>query len=174
MLIELSKLQGMAVGAMNERAKIGVVRKIIISPDEGRILGFTVKIGAILPKIKVVSFYDVIDIDANGVVIRASENLINIKDVVRIAELVEKRFSLIGLPVETKTKKSLGRVSDALVESQSGDILRLYVSSMFNRLVFEKSQIEKITLAKVIVKEERESKARRKVSLATEKATEPA
>jgi len=108
------------------------------------------------------------------VVIRASENLINIKDVVRIAELVEKRFSLIGLPVETKTKKSLGRASDALVESQSGDILRLYVSSMFNRLVFEKSQIEKITLAKVVVKEEREGKARQKVSLATGKITEPA
>jgi len=171
MLIELKKLEGMPIGALDEGVKIGSVRRIIISPEEKKLVGFVVKSGAVLRTIKAISFLDIVDIDRNGVVARSRDSLVEIGEVVRIGELVKKRFSLIGLPVKTKSGKKFGRVVDAVVETTTGDILRIYSKYLLRDFVFERSQISKITLGEVVVKDDSgEAKAKR--VLAPGEATE--
>jgi uncharacterized protein YrrD len=165
MLIELKKLEGMAVGALDEGVKIGAVRRIVVNPESIKLIGFVIKSGTVLAAIKAVSFLDVVDIDRNGIVIRSRDNLVEVGEVVRIGELVKKRFSLIGLPVKTKGGKSFGRVVDAVVETTTGDILRIYTKYLFHDFVFERSQIQKITLGEVVVKDDSgEAKAKRVLS----------
>lgn len=147
-------MEGMAVGALDEGVKIGAVRRIVVNPESIKLIGFVIKSGTVLAAIKAVSFLDVVDIDRNGIVIRSRDSLVEIGEVVRIGELVKKRFSLIGLPVRTKDKKNFGRVIDAVVETTTGDILRIYTKYLFRDLVFERSQIQKVTLGEVVVKDD--------------------
>jgi len=172
MLIELTKLENMPVGAMDEGAAIGKVKRALVSPEEKKLLGITVKTAAFFGKILVAAIQDIVDIDRDGVVIRSRESLVAPDEIVRIKEISKKKFSLIGLRAKNKSGKTLGRVSDAVVETETGAICRLYVKSFFQELVFARSQIEKITWTEVIFKTEREAKAKVKESLSAQKVPE--
>jgi len=174
MLIELTKLEGMDIGALDEGVKVGVVKSAIIDPEEARLIGILVRIGTIIQSFKVASFQDIIDIDKSGVVIGSEVDLLDKDDIVRIKKLLKYKYSLIGSRVRASgTKKSIGKVSDAVIETTTGDVLRIYVSNYFKRRIFERSQIEKITLAEVIVKDI-EPKSVRQKALAAEKVPEAA
>jgi sporulation protein YlmC with PRC-barrel domain len=172
MLIELTKLENMPVGAMDEGAAIGKVRRTLVSPEEEKLLGITVKTAGFFGKVLVVSIQDVVDIDRGGVVVRSREALVAPDEIVRIKEIFKKKFSLIGLRVKDNSGKTLGRVSDAVVETTTGAICRLYVKSLLNELVYEHSQIEKITWTEVVVKSEREARAKVKEDLSAQKIPE--
>jgi len=165
MLIELSKLVGMPVGSLNEGAFVGSVRQTVISPGDAKLIGFTIKIGSIFSKILVVSFQDVVDIDQGGVVINSRDNLVEKEEIVRVGEILKHKFNLIGLKAVSKDKQNLGRVQDAVVETQSGDILRLYTSRMYQNRVFERSKIDKITWREVVLNCESEEKAKEKATV---------
>jgi len=152
MLIELLKLERLKVGVMDEGTAIGSVYRIVVNPDELKIIGFMIKIGNLMPKLKAISFFDVVDIDQHGLTIHSRENIADATEVVRLNELVHKKYSLIGQTIKTKSGKKIGRVSDALAETTTGDILRIYSKSLISDFVFERSQIEKVTLREVIVK----------------------
>jgi len=172
MLIELTKLEGMDIGALDEGVKVGVVKSSIIDPEEVCLVGILVRIGTIIQSFKVASFQDVIDIDKTGVVIGSEADLLEKDDIVRIKKLLKFKYSLVGSRVRASgTKKSLGRVADAVIETTTGDVLRVYVSNLFKRRIFERSQIEKITLTEVIVKDIEPKAVKQKV-LAAEKVAE--
>jgi uncharacterized protein YrrD len=172
MLIELTKLENVPVGAMDEGAAIGKVRRTLVSPEEEKLIGITVKTAGFFGKVLVVSIQDVVDIDRGGVVVRSRDALVTPDEIVRIKEIFKKKFSLIGLRVKDKSGKTLGRVSDAVVESETGAICRLYVKSLLNELVYEHSQIEKITWTEAVVKSEREARAKVKKGLSAQKIPE--
>ena len=153
MLIELTKLEKLQVGAMDEGTAVGTLKRVVVNPEDLKVIGFTVKIGAVFPKIKAVSFFDVVDIDINGLAINSRESLSDAKEIVRLNELMKKKYSIVGQPVRSKSGKKLGRVTDALVETTTGDILRIYTKYFISNYVFERSQIDKVTLREVIIKE---------------------
>jgi len=167
MLIELSKLENMPVGALDEAAYVGRVRRTLVDPSEARLIGLTVWAGTLFPKMFAVSLQDVVDIDRSGVVVNSRESLLGINEVVRIAEIVKHKFNLIGLRAKSKKGRSCGRVQDALVDTTTGDILRIYVKKLLvESRVYEHSQIEKITWREVILKCEPEEKEKKKVPVA--------
>ena len=151
MLLEVSKIKNMPVGAMDEGALIGKVEKVIIQPEEGKIIGFLVMVPGFLAQPKVVSFQDVVSIDAQGLVINSGNNLLDKDEIVRIGELIKTKFSLTGLPAKTKNKKYLGRVRDVVIEANSGDVIRIYVKNLWDEKIFERSMIYKISPTEVIL-----------------------
>jgi|GEM_PF-1378371 len=169
MLIELTKLEGMPVGAMDEGAAIGIVRRTLVSPEEEKLIAVTVKTDGFWGKILVVSIQDIVDIDRSGVVVRSRDALVPPDEIVRVKEIFKKKFSLIGLRVKDKSGKILGRVSDAVIESESGTICRIYVKSLLNELVYESLQIEKITWTEVVIKNEREVRSKVKEDISVQK-----
>lgn len=176
MLIELKNLENMSVGSFEEQTMIGKVYEIIVSPEEAKLLGFLVKIGTFIPKFKIASMQDVVDIDQNGITVKSSEALVEKDEIIRISKILKHKFNLIDLPARNQKDQSLGRVSNALVETQSGDVLRLYLTNFLQNRVFERSQIVKMDETKVILKDEPEiketSKSQIKDSLALNPKTE--
>jgi len=163
MLLEFSILNQLPVGSFEEGGLIGKVAKTIFSKSEGRVLGFLVKLPGVFSGQKIASFEDVISIDQAGVVVRSSESLVDKNEIVRVNEILKSNFSLLGLKAVAKDKKNLGRVSDALIDTDSGELMRLYVKHFFSSLVFERSQIQEITLKNVVLKAEREEKAKKPI-----------
>jgi uncharacterized protein YrrD len=170
MLVELSRLKGMPVGALEEGVLLGNIEKVIINPDDIRLIGLLVKPRGFFKEPKAVSFLDVVDVDSSAVVIRSAEGLVAADEIVRLGNLLKYKFEFIGLPVRNKQKKNIGRVTDAVVETASGDVLRIYVHSLMSDRVFERSFVEKVTLKEVIV---RDSEGRRVKSGARAEAAAP-
>jgi len=164
MLIELSKLPDTPVGSFEEGGFVGKVQKPIINPEEGRLIGFLVKTGGFFGKDKIASIGDVIDIDRGGLVLRSSDCLVEKDEIVRISEIIKTNFKLINLKAVQKNSKFIGRVKDALIDSNTGDIMRLYVRRYFQEFVFERSQIVEITLKNVVLKTDKTQKVKKPVA----------
>jgi sporulation protein YlmC with PRC-barrel domain len=163
MLIELSILNQLPVGSFDEGGLIGKVLRTIISRKDGRVLGFVVKKMGFFGETKIASFEDIISIDQVGIVIRSSESLVDKEEIIRIGEILKEKFDLIGLKAVAKNKANLGRVADALVNTDTGDIMRVYVKKFFKDYVFEHSQIEEITLKNIVLHIERKEKAKKPI-----------
>lgn len=163
MLIELSVLNQLPVGSFDEGGLIGKVIRTIISREDGRVLGFVVKRSGLFGETKIASFDDIISIDRSGVVLRSSESLVEKDEIIRIGEILKERFNLIGLKAVDKNKNNLGRVSDALINTDTGDIMRIYVKKFIKDYVFEHSQIEEITLKNIVLRLERKEKSKQPI-----------
>lgn len=166
MLIELSKFIGMSVGALDEGALIGRIRRVLLDPDQGKITGFLIKEKGLFTKPKVLSMIDVIDIERTVMVINSRESLVSRNEIVRIAKILEYKFNLIGLPARTREGQMLGRVTDVVVESQTGEIVRLYTHFLLQHRVFERSRIDEITWQEIFLITDNRKKIKAKVPVA--------
>ena len=151
MLIELSKFTGMPVGALDEGTLIGHVRRALVDPDAGKIAGFLVKENGLFGALKVISTIDVVDVERTALVINSRQNLVDRNEIVRIAKILEYKFNFLGLPARTKEGRMLGRVTDAVVDSITGEILRIYTRFLARSYAFERSRIEEITWQEIIL-----------------------
>lgn len=151
MLIEISKLKGLPVGVLDEARKGGNVTRVIFDCKQVKVIGFLVKISGFFAGEKVISLVDVVSIDQNGVVVRCADAMLARGEIVRIEEILKKNAKLIGLRVYGKDGKFLGFVSDAVVETQTGDLLRIYVSFLWRRYIFPITKIIKFSEKRVIV-----------------------
>lgn len=157
MLIELSKIVNSPVGALDQGKKVGTVKRVIINPDEGKVIALAIQTG-LLREMKVASFIDVVEIDNNGVVISSPEQLLDLDDIIRVKELLRVRFDILGLKVVDQRGKFLGFVSDAVIDSQTGNLCRIYVGFLWRNYIFIKKQIINIELNKITVDVEQGNK----------------
>lgn len=85
------------------------------------------------------------------------EVLTDPKDLVRLKDLMELRFELLGMQVVTLAKKKLGKVTDFATEVETMYIQKLYVSQgMFKGLTkgnlgVDRNQINEISDKKIII-----------------------
>lgn len=161
----------MPVGSFDEGHLIGKVAKVVIGYKEQQVLGFIVKPSGLFAKSKLASIEDVVDIDQAGLVIHSAENLVEPDEVVRIAQILNENFDLIGLSVISREGKSLGKVYNALVDTQTGSISRIYVRQFINDYVFDHTQIDEITLKMVKLRSEKRQRARKHLEALSEPKT---
>jgi sporulation protein YlmC with PRC-barrel domain len=107
----------------------------------------------------VLLYQDIRDIIAQGFVVDDHDVLVEPTELVRLQEVLEIGFKLIGKPVETTSKEHVGKVSDYATEIETMYIQKLYVSqSMFKNLTggnlgIDRNQINEITDRKIIINE---------------------
>lgn len=102
---------------------------------------------------------EVRDIIAKGIVVNDHTSLTLTEDLVRLKNIIDLGFEVIGKTVRTESKKTLGKVVDYAVEDQSYVIKKLYITQGIIRnftgqqLVVDRNQIIEITDRHVIVRE---------------------
>lgn len=151
MLIELSKLKGLPVGVLDESRKAGVVLGVVFDHSQAKVIGFLIKAGSFLGVQKVVSLSDVVAIDAGGLVINSSEDVLGKNEIVRVGAILKKNAKLVGLRVYDKGKNFLGFLNNAVIETQTGDLVRIYVGFLWRRLVFSRKQIVELNEKRIVV-----------------------
>lgn len=174
MLLELSKIKNIPVGVMDEQKAVGSVEAPVIFADDAKVIGFLVRLKGIMSQKKVVSFADVVDLDGKGLVINSADNLLAIDEILRIKDILKQGFKLIGLPAKTKNKKYLGRITDSVIETTSGDIIRIYVKNLLDERIFERSMIHDIKPKEVILTFDDRKSAKKEVAADAQKVAEPA
>lgn len=134
---------------------IALVQDLLIDTDRGKIAALIVRrqgSHVIVP----------MDIRYWGKIIRVSgaEVIISANEVVRVNEVLEKNISVMGNKVETENGKFLGKVVDYLVDTESLDLLKIFVSRTLigiisvERRVLSSKEIIEITKDKIIVKDD--------------------
>ncbi|HSW66719.1 MAG TPA: hypothetical protein VLI54_06295 [Bacillota bacterium] len=100
---------------------------------------------------------DVRDLLPQGIVINDHDVLTEPSELVRLSEIININFQLLGKTVVTNSRSKLGKISDYAVETTSMYIQKLYVSqSVFKSLSggnlgIDRSQIVEITDKQVVV-----------------------
>lgn len=150
MLIQATTILNLSVAATDTQSKIGDIEKIIINPENGEVLAFVVKPLGFFKKNKILSREDILDIDKNGIVVKSEENLIDAKEIVKVKEIIDKKTFILGQKAITESKKSLGKISDLLIDTNTLTVNKYYTQGFLAERIFPADKVVKITPQAVV------------------------
>lgn len=138
--------------------QVAIAREPIINPNNLKIEGFYCSDKFSKGEL-VLLYQDIRDIIPQGFVVDDHDVLTPAEELVRLRDIMQLGFTLIGKPVITISKEKVGKVSDYATELETMYIQKLYVSqSVFKSLAggnlgIDRNQINEITDRKIIINE---------------------
>lgn len=149
---------GKPVLSLRTGSPVATATAPILNPDNLKIEGFYCQ-DSIDHKDLILLYQDIRDILPQGLVINDYEVLAVPEDLVRLKNILELNFDIIGKPVETISKEKVGKVSDYAFEGSTMFIQKLYVSqsilkSLTNgNLSIDRSAVHEITPKRIIIQD---------------------
>lgn len=176
MLLIGSKMIGMPVLSLHVGGAIASTNEAIIDPEDLRVIAYGLE-GPIIkndPEVgDILSVDDVREVSATGLIVDSADRFVTREDVIRLDEVMNLGFKLVGLKVVTQDGKKIGKISDYTLDSSTFMIYQLivqrpFMSSLIDpELTINRSQIVEIDDFKVTIKHD---KAQVKVSKTKKKA----
>ncbi len=149
-----SELIGLPVFDEYSPAPLALIRDIIIDPENGKIAAFAVKNNRIIVPLDVERL-------GRGLFIKDQNHIVPTEDVLRVAEVAERKIKILGARVITQnTKIYLGRVVDYEIETRGMALASIHVAKTFLFFRFQEKTISyrsivKIKRESIIVKDTR-------------------
>lgn len=158
MLLLGSRLIGTPIMGLQTGTKLAQTASPLIDPANLRIMAYTVEGPLLSVHPSFIRMADVRELSDIGMIIDSSDEFINLQDVIKIKELYDLGFHLIGLNVVDETKHKLGKVDDYSLDSSSFVIEQINVRRGMIRsltdtsLLIHRSQIIEINNKQIVVK----------------------
>ncbi|MFA5003681.1 MAG: PRC-barrel domain-containing protein [Candidatus Saccharimonadales bacterium] len=156
-MLQLSEsLLNKPVMSLRTGQPVATVRGPIINPNNLKIEGFYC-VDKFSKDTLVLLYQDIRDVLAEGFVIDDHGVLAEPHELVRLKDILNLDFQLLGKPVVTTSKERLGKVSDFATEIETMYIQKIYVTQNLlkslagGNLGIERNQINEITDKKIIV-----------------------
>jgi uncharacterized protein YrrD len=136
--------------------QVATAHEPIINPNNLKIEGFYCS-DRFSKEELVLLYQDIRDVIAQGFVIDDHDVLTSPSELVRLKEVMDIGFMLIGKPVETVNKDKVGKVSDYATELETMYVQKIYVSQNLlkslagGNLGIDRNQINEITDRKIII-----------------------
>jgi uncharacterized protein YrrD len=146
------------VMSLRTGGQIATATAPIINPDNLKIEGFYCN-DRFENKELILLYQDIRDIIPQGIVIDDHAVLVEAEELVRLKNVLELEFELIGKPIVTVNKDKVGKVGDFAVETTTMTIQKIYASQSILKsftggsLSIDRSQIVEITTKKIIINE---------------------
>ncbi len=158
MLLLNSQLQNVPVMSLQSGTQLGIATQPIIDPRKLAIVAYYVEGPRVTVK-SVVHTSDVREFGQLGFIVDGADSVMELdEDLVRLKEVVNFNFSLLGKMVVDDTKKRLGKINEYTVEVDGFTIQKLHVAQTViknftnSNLIIHRSQIIEVTDTKIIVK----------------------
>lgn len=159
MMLQLSAaLLNKNIMSLRTGQPIAAITAAIFNPNNLKIEGFYCQDR--YDKSELVLLYqDIREVLPMGYVVNDHEVLVDPTELVRLKEVLEINYELIGKPVQTIGKHKVGKVSDFATETETMYVQKLYVSqSIFKSLTggslsIDRTQINEITPKRIIINE---------------------
>lgn len=177
MLINGSRLVGCPVLSLHVGGEIARVTEPIVDPNSLKIIGFKLEgkmirddAGDVLPIESVREF------SRMGMIVDSIDEFVQSDEIIRIKNILELNFNLVGLKVVTRQKTKLGKVLDYTVDAEAWYIQQIIVQRPAIKAFFDpeltipRKQIIEVDDYQVVVKDEHE-KVKSKVMKAEPAAT---
>ena len=164
MLLKSSRLIGCPVLSLHLGGPIGRVVSEVVDPENLKIIALNVdgpqtndgEHGDILDLRSVREFSNI------GMIIDSIDDLVSRGDVIKLDEIMDLNFNVIGLEVKTKKGTKLGKVIDYSFDPNTMEIVQFTVkrplmkSFIDPELIIGRSQIKEVNDYELIVKDEEE------------------
>jgi sporulation protein YlmC with PRC-barrel domain len=137
---------------------IATVTSLIINPNNLKIEGFYCQ-DRFDKKELVLLYQDIRDMMPQGYVVNDHDVLAEPSELVRLKDVLNLSFDLIGKQVVTLSKEKVGKVSDFAAETETMYIQKIYVAQSILKsltggsLSIDRTQINEITPRKVVINE---------------------
>lgn len=158
-MLQLSNvLKNRAVLSLRAGQPVATALGPIINPNNLKIEGFYCQ-DRFENKELILLTQDIREVLKDGFVIDDHERLVEAGELVRLKEILDLHFDLIGKQVQTVDKEKIGKVNDYAVETNSMMILKIYASQSILKsltggsLSIDRSQIHEITPKRIIITE---------------------
>lgn len=158
MLVLGSQLIGVPVMSLQTGTELARTKDAIIDPHTLNILAYELEGSQLDQHPSLLRIADVRELGELGMIVDSSDEFIGVDDVLKIRDIYNLRFPLVGLAVYDDQKRKLGKVSSYTVEMGSFVIQQLNVkrpllkSLSDTELLVHRSQIIEITDSKIVVK----------------------
>jgi sporulation protein YlmC with PRC-barrel domain len=156
-MLQLSNvLQNRPILSLRTGTAIATVTAPIINPNNLKIEGFFCN-DRFDKKRLILLGQDIRDFIAQGIVVNDHDVLSEPGELVRLKKILDLNFTLIGKPVETVSKRKVGKVGDYAIEISSMYIQKLYVSQSVLKsltagsLSVDRTQINEITNRRIVI-----------------------
>lgn len=158
MLTAASQLTHMPVMSLQTGTELARTTNALIDPRNLTVIAYELS-GPLLDQQP--SFLRIADIREQsniGFIVDSSDEFVSLEDVLKIKEIYDFKFELVGLPVVDEKGKKLGKVSDYTLELESFvvqqiNVKRPLLKSMGDtELLVHRSQIVKVSDTTIVVK----------------------
>lgn len=130
----------------------------VFNPNNLKIEGFYCQ-DSINKQRLILLYQDIREVLKEGFVVNDHDVLAEPDELVRLKDVLELKFELIGKQVETTAKQKVGKVSDFALETETMFVQKIYVSQSLLKsltggsLSIDRTQINEITNKKIIINE---------------------
>ena len=159
MLILSKMILNRPVMSLRTGRPVATAYQPIINPNNLKIEGFFCEDSIDKKQHLVLLHQDIRDVLPAGLVVDDHDVLSDPEDLIRLKDVLELNFSVLGKTVVTEKKKKLGKVVDYALEPESMMIKKLYVSQSIMKsfsggtLGVDRTQIVEITSNRIIIKD---------------------
>jgi hypothetical protein len=157
-MLQLSQLlMNRPILSLRASVTVGHTLGPIINPNNLKIEGFNCQDKFDKKANKVLLYQDIRDILPQGIIVNDHDALTDADELIRLKDLINLNFKLIGKPVITLSKQKVGKVIDFATEVETLYIQKLYVSQPIYKnlnggsLSVDRSQITEITNSQIII-----------------------
>lgn len=157
-MLQLSgALTNKSILSLRTGSPVATVVAPIFNPDNLKIEGFYCRDRFDKKKELILLYQDIRDVIPDGYVVNDYDVLVEPGELVRLKEVLELNFELIGKQVVTVSKQKVGKVSDYATDIETMYVQKIYVAQSMLRsftggaLSIDRSQVQEITPRRIII-----------------------
>jgi len=157
-LILGSRAIGTPVMSLQTGTRLAETSRAIIDPGKLTIFAFELEGPLLTDRPSFLRTQDIRETGAIGMIIDSADEFVGLNDIIKLQELYELGFPLVGMKVVDEHKRKLGKVEDYSLETNSFVIQQLTIRRGLLRgitdtgLLVHRSQIVEINDAHIVVK----------------------
>ncbi len=158
MLVLSPQLERASIMSLQSGTSLGVVADPIIDPRKLQVVAYYVT-GPRVDNKSVLHSIDIREIGPLGLIVDSADSIMALdQDLVRLQEIIQLNFKLIGKPVYDDQKNRLGKINEYTLETDGFYIQKLHISQSVlkniksSNLIIHRSQIIEVTDQKIVVR----------------------
>lgn len=157
MLLPINRLLNCPIMSLQTGAELARISEPIIDPRKMTIIAFYVEGKALDQHPSILHISDIRELSDIGMIIDDSDKLMSSEGLVRLQEIIDFKFHLLGIQVIDERHHKLGKVSDYAIEPESYTIQQIYTEQSLLKSfstvsnVVHRSQIVSVTNEHIIV-----------------------
>lgn len=158
MLISGLDLIGTPVLSLQTGTELAVAKSAVINPHNLSVIAYEVEGPLLDQRPSLLRTQDIRELSSIGMIVDSSDEFVQPEDVIKLNEIYEIEFDLIGKPVLDEKRNKLGKVQEYNVETGGFIIQQLTVKrpllQSFNdpELLVHRSQVIEVTDEAIVIK----------------------
>ena len=158
MLLPRDRLLNLPLMSLQTGTRVGLATQHIIDPRRLDIIAFYCEGPLIDFSPAILHTADIREFSSIGLIIDGADNIMPPDDLVRLQEIIDYKFELIGKQVVEESGTKLGKVGDYTVDSDSFYIIKIHVKPTLwqslgrAELLIDRTQIREINDKQIVVR----------------------